>query len=94
MFLSDIHFVTLIQLCEIPFTCVLTATDDIPNESSYDINLGFESALSVLCMKSKIPEKVNPLLVEGQRRLRDEFAAFLFNVYKDDVDKLTMVRDY
>lgn len=55
-------------------------------------DLAFRCALKALEMKSELSEQYHPILIEGQRRQRDELALMLIVHYKDDEVQLSRVR--
>uniref|UniRef100_A0A1I8GVE9 75k gamma secalin n=1 Tax=Macrostomum lignano TaxID=282301 RepID=A0A1I8GVE9_9PLAT len=60
---------------------------------SEDEQLGFRTALAALSMRPRVSEHEHPLLVEGQRRQKDDLATMLICAYKDDLGRLSDVLD-
>ena len=60
--------------------------------SAADEKLGFEAAVTALGLKANISEAEHPLLCESIRRQRGELAIAMLVHYKDDIVKLSKVR--
>lgn len=59
-----------------------------------DGELGLQSILSVLGVKSRVPERLFTYFIEGQRAQEDALAVYLFRMYRDDISKLDRVSVY
>ncbi|XP_018654859.1 putative zinc finger protein [Schistosoma mansoni] len=57
-----------------------------------DGELGLQSILSVLGVKSRVPERLFTYFIEGQRTQEDALAVYLFRMYRDDISKLDRIR--
>ncbi|CAH8638315.1 unnamed protein product [Heterobilharzia americana] len=56
-----------------------------------DAEIGLQSTLSILGVKSCVPEKLFTYFIEGQRGLADCLSVYLFRVYRDDITKLDQI---
>ncbi|VDP99630.1 unnamed protein product, partial [Trichobilharzia regenti] len=56
-----------------------------------DAELGLQSVISVLGVKSRVPEKLFTYFIEGQRAQEDALALYLFHIYRDDIPKLDRI---